>query len=97
MQDGHEVPVQQYLQGAFLDMFDVVAKKLGCLEGVLGFQVAFHTDSFQNFAEHSQVLNEPHRGYIDIASLHAFDYNTDLHLSYVRMYLVRVIKKSSTD
>lgn len=31
-----------------------------------------------------QMMNEPHRGYIDLPSLHKFDYNTDLHLSYVR-------------
>lgn len=36
---GQELPVQQYLQGAFFDMFDVVAKKLGNLDGVLGFEV----------------------------------------------------------
>ena len=30
------------------------------------------------------MMNEPHRGYIQIPSLHAFDYNTDLHLSHVR-------------
>ena len=29
-------------------------------------------------------MNEPHRGYIDLPSLHEFDYNTDLHLSAVR-------------
>jgi hypothetical protein len=29
-------------------------------------------------------MNEPHRGYIDLPSLHEFDYKTDLHLSYVR-------------
>ena len=29
-------------------------------------------------------MNEPHRGYINIPSLHSFDYNTDLHLSHVR-------------
>ncbi|KAF8953069.1 hypothetical protein BDZ97DRAFT_635755 [Flammula alnicola] len=37
------------------------------LDGVLGFQ----------------MMNEPHRGYINVPSLHAFDYNTDLHLSHV--------------
>jgi len=31
-----------------------------------------------------QMMNEPHRGYIDLPSLHKFDYKTDLHLSYVR-------------
>lgn len=69
-------------------MFDVVAKKLGDLDGVLGFQVMFSYYFLTIFTEGFQVLNEPHRGYIDIASLHTFDYNTDLHLSYVRMYPV---------
>ncbi len=32
-------------------------------------------------------MNEPHRGYIDLQSMHAFDYNTDLHLSHVREYI----------
>ena len=36
-----------------------------------------------------QMMNEPHRGYIDLPSLHKFDYNTDLHLSYVRTCLQR--------
>jgi hypothetical protein len=35
-------------------------------------------------ADLKQVMNEPHRGYIDLPSLHQFDYNTDLHLSHVR-------------
>ena len=30
------------------------------------------------------MVNEPHRTYIQIPSLHAFDYNTDLDLSHVR-------------
>lgn len=37
--DGRVLPVQQYLQGAFLDMFDVVAAKLGDIDGVMGFEV----------------------------------------------------------
>ena len=37
--DGRTLPIQQYLQGAFLDMFDIVAAKLGGLDGVLGFEV----------------------------------------------------------
>jgi hypothetical protein len=68
-------------------MFDVVASKLGDLDGVLGFQV-FRQNLYlmQAFTEAFwQVMNEPHRGYID-ASLHTFDYNTDLHLSHVRAY-----------
>lgn len=31
-----------------------------------------------------QIMNEPHRGYIELQSMHAFDYNTDLHLGHVR-------------
>jgi hypothetical protein len=30
------------------------------------------------------MINEPHFGYVGLPSLHAFDYNTDLHLSHVR-------------
>ncbi|KAI6015142.1 glycoside hydrolase family 5 protein [Pisolithus orientalis] len=60
-------PVQQFLQEAFLDMYTVVVKALGDIEGVLGFE----------------IMNEPHRGYIDLPSLYQFNYNTDLHLSYV--------------
>jgi hypothetical protein len=34
----------------------------------------------------SQPMNEPHRGFIDLPSLHGYDYNTDLHLAHVREY-----------
>ena len=34
-----EVPVQRFLQDAFLDMFEVLARALGDLEGVIGFEV----------------------------------------------------------
>src|ERR1700761_1756079 len=30
------------------------------------------------------MINEPHRGYIDLHSMHGFDYNTDLHLGPIR-------------
>ncbi|KAA1475251.1 glycoside hydrolase family 5 protein [Dentipellis sp. KUC8613] len=65
--DGREMSVQQFLQNAFLDMWEAVARAVGDLEGVLGFE----------------LMNEPHRGYIGLPSLHGFDYNTDLHLSHV--------------
>ncbi|KAH0831249.1 glycoside hydrolase family 5 protein [Lanmaoa asiatica] len=65
--NGDVKSVQQYLQDAFLDMYVVVAQTLGGLDGVLGFE----------------IMNEPHRGYIDLPSLHKFNYNTDLHLSHV--------------
>ncbi|KAI0703877.1 glycoside hydrolase family 5 protein [Cerioporus squamosus] len=62
--DGREVSVQQFLQESFLNMWEVIARTLGDLEAVIGFE----------------VMNEPHRGYIELQSMHAFDYNTDLHL-----------------
>ncbi|KAJ7118441.1 glycoside hydrolase [Mycena crocata] len=65
--DGSDVTVQQFLQNAFLDTYEVLAKAVGDLNAVIGFE----------------MMNEPHRGYIDLKSLHEFDYNTDLHLSYV--------------
>ncbi|KAF9452093.1 glycoside hydrolase family 5 protein [Macrolepiota fuliginosa MF-IS2] len=58
------VSIQQFLQNAFLDMWGILARAVGDLEGVIGFQ----------------MINEPHRGYIDLQSMYSFDYNTDLHL-----------------
>jgi hypothetical protein len=29
-------------------------------------------------------MNEPHPGYINVQSLHSFNYNTDLHLGPIR-------------
>lgn len=37
--EGKEVSIQNYLQTAFLNMWRVVAKTVGDLEGVLGFEV----------------------------------------------------------
>ncbi|SJL04818.1 uncharacterized protein ARMOST_08189 [Armillaria ostoyae] len=64
---GEEVSVQELLQGAFLDMFDKVVRAVGDLEAVIGFE----------------MMNEPHRGYVELQSLHVFDYNTDLHLAHM--------------
>ncbi|KAF7295947.1 Glycoside hydrolase [Mycena kentingensis (nom. inval.)] len=61
------VPVQHFLQNAYLDMSAELAKAVSDLPAVLGFE----------------MMNEPHRGYIELESLHKFDYNTDLHLSYI--------------
>jgi hypothetical protein len=30
------------------------------------------------------MMNEPHPGYINVQSLHSFNYNTDLHLGPIR-------------
>ncbi|OSC99248.1 glycoside hydrolase family 5 protein [Trametes coccinea BRFM310] len=65
--DGSEVSIQQFLQESFLSMWELVARTVGDLEAVIGFE----------------MMNEPHRGYIELQSMHAFDYNTDLHLGHV--------------
>ncbi|KAI0033601.1 glycoside hydrolase [Vararia minispora EC-137] len=65
--EGKETSAQQFLQNAYLDMWEVVARTLGDLDAVLGFE----------------IMNEPHHGYINLPSLHEFNYNTDLHLSHV--------------
>ena len=42
--DGKEVSYQQFLQNAFLDMYDQLVQAVGDLDGVLGFEVrVFHT------------------------------------------------------
>ncbi|EMD36757.1 glycoside hydrolase family 5 protein [Gelatoporia subvermispora B] len=66
-QVGEEVHIQTFLQTCFLNMWEKVAETVGNLEGVLGFE----------------IMNEPHRGYIDLKSMYEFDYNTDLHLGHV--------------
>ena len=48
--EGREMSAQQFLQSAFLDMWEVVARNLGDLDAVLGFEVgrfsrAARTDS----------------------------------------------------
>lgn len=58
------VNIQDFLQDCFLNAFDQLVRAVGDCEGVIGFE----------------LMNEPHRGYISIPSLHEFDYTTDLHL-----------------
>ncbi|KAJ3558217.1 hypothetical protein NM688_g1061 [Phlebia brevispora] len=72
---GEEVSIQAFLQETFLDMWEAIARAVGDLDGVLGFE----------------IMNEPHRGYIDLQSMHAFDYNTDLHLGHVREWLLSTL------
>ncbi|CCO36209.1 putative glycosyl hydrolase YIR007W [Rhizoctonia solani AG-1 IB] len=61
---GETVNIQDFLQDHFLDAFDQLVRAVGDCEGVVGFE----------------LMNEPHRGYVSVPSLHSFDYNTDLHL-----------------
>ncbi|KIM41720.1 glycoside hydrolase family 5 protein [Hebeloma cylindrosporum] len=46
-----EVPIQQFLQNAFLNMWEMVARTVGDLDGVIGFQ----------------LINEPHPGYVNVS------------------------------
>ena len=48
---GKEVNIQQYLQNAFLDMWEVLARSIGDLEGVLGFEVGI-TDVLPRVISH---------------------------------------------
>lgn len=82
--NGDDVPIQKFLQDAYLEMSALLARTLGDLDGVLGFEVNINFSHPFNILTDAQMMNEPHRGYIDIQSLHAFDYNTDLHLSSMR-------------
>jgi len=80
-----EVPIQQYLQNAFLKTWEMIVQVVGNLEGVLGFQVCHILFLSLNLSKPIQMINEPHPGYINLSSLHSFNYNTDLHLSHIRM------------
>lgn len=62
---GASVSIQNFLQNAYLAMSEEVVRAVGDLEGVIGFE----------------LMNEPHKGYVGLESLHRFDYNTDLHIS----------------
>ncbi|KDR76952.1 hypothetical protein GALMADRAFT_246095 [Galerina marginata CBS 339.88] len=46
-----EVPIQQFLQNSFLDMWEMVVRAVGDLDGVIGFQ----------------MINEPHPGYVNVS------------------------------
>ena len=38
---GSDVSIQQFLQNAFLNMFELLAQAVGDLDGVLGFEVSY--------------------------------------------------------
>ncbi|KAI0073547.1 glycoside hydrolase [Panus rudis PR-1116 ss-1] len=59
-----EVSIQTFLQDAFMNMYVQLAKAVGNLPAVIGFE----------------MMNEPHRGYVELQNMHGWDYNTDLHL-----------------
>lgn len=55
-----------------MDCFGNLARQLGPLRSVLAFE----------------VLNEPHAGYINLPSLHEFNYYTELHFHDTRTSMV---------
>ncbi|KAF9521115.1 glycoside hydrolase family 5 protein [Hydnum rufescens UP504] len=63
LKNGEQVGIQAFLQKAFLGSFDVLVRKLRDVDAVIGFE----------------IMNEPHQGYINLPSLHSFDYHTELH------------------
>ncbi|KAG8879270.1 hypothetical protein FRB97_001800 [Tulasnella sp. 331] len=61
---GEKVNIQDFLQDSLLDSYDWLVKGLAGLDSVVGFE----------------MMNEPHRGYISLYSMHKYNYDTDLHL-----------------
>ncbi|CAD7063981.1 unnamed protein product [Tilletia caries] len=73
--DGEEmVGLQTFLQDAYLRAFGELADAVGGLESVLGFE----------------VMNEPHRGFVNLHSFDAWDYDTDLHIGFFPSFLQAV-------
>jgi hypothetical protein len=55
-QAGQEVSIQEFLQGAFLDMFDKLVEAVGDLDSVIGFEVSARRFShFIDLADRSCV------------------------------------------
>ncbi|GAA5851965.1 hypothetical protein JCM8547_000111 [Rhodosporidiobolus lusitaniae] len=61
-----EVGLQTFLQESMAEAFGRLAEKLKDCEAVVGFE----------------VINEPHRGYIELLSPYSWDFNTDLAIGY---------------
>ena len=56
--DGEEVPVQQFLQDAYLNMWEVVVKAFADLDCVIGFDVSFHDNSCARSRSHPGLDDE---------------------------------------
>ncbi|KAM0749528.1 glycoside hydrolase [Meredithblackwellia eburnea MCA 4105] len=61
-----DVNVQTFLQHCMIEAFGVLADRLKDCDAVVGFE----------------VMNEPHRGYIELHSPFSWDFNTDLAIGY---------------
>ncbi|KAF4465848.1 glycoside hydrolase family 5 [Fusarium albosuccineum] len=64
--EANQVPVQSFLQDAFIEAFGRLADEVGDLEACLGFE----------------PMNEPHRGLINLHHFHFWNYDTDLHIGH---------------
>ncbi|GJN94713.1 hypothetical protein Rhopal_007804-T1 [Rhodotorula paludigena] len=64
--EDEEVGLQTFLQESMAEAFGVLADRLRDLEAVMGFE----------------VINEPHRGYIELLSPYAWDFTADLAIGY---------------
>jgi hypothetical protein len=60
------VGLQPFLQESLSEAFGRLAEKVRDLEAVVGFE----------------LINEPHRGYIELLSPYSWDFNTDLAIGY---------------
>lgn len=73
------INIQSYLQDAFLGAYDQLVQAVGDLDTVMGFEVSgklLRGTLLTLF----QMMNEPHPGYIGMATIDKWNYNTDLHL-----------------
>ncbi|KAI5480839.1 glycoside hydrolase family 5 protein [Pseudohyphozyma bogoriensis] len=61
-----EVGLQEFLQTCMIEAFGALADKVKDLEAVMGFE----------------VINEPHRGYIELHSPYSWDFKTDLAIGF---------------
>ncbi|GAA5872896.1 hypothetical protein JCM1840_005882 [Sporobolomyces johnsonii] len=64
--EDEEVGLQTFLQESMCEAFGVLADALRDCEAVMGFE----------------VMNEPHRGYIELLSPYAWDFTADLAIGY---------------
>ncbi|GAA5984632.1 hypothetical protein JCM11641_004546 [Rhodosporidiobolus odoratus] len=64
--EDEEVGLQVFLQESMAEAFGRLAKKLRGCEAVVGFE----------------LINEPHRGYIELLSPYAWDFTADLAIGY---------------
>ncbi|KAF8926614.1 hypothetical protein BGZ58_011050 [Dissophora ornata] len=54
--------IQQFLQNRYLECYQHLARRVGHLDAIVGFE----------------VMNEPHPGYVGLKSLKRYDFNTNL-------------------